>query len=115
MKPDKIKELLQKYYEGETSLEEEAQLQVYLTNIEQVPEELKADAEIAMMMPTVKRSAPSIFMSQIFGARISNMAWPMPINASPTINPAANGTSLCSQKPIPFTLWIPIWMKQPMP
>ena len=53
MKPDKIKELLQKYYEGETSLEEEAQLREYLTNIEQVPEELKADAEIAMMMQSM--------------------------------------------------------------
>lgn len=50
MKTDKIKALLEKYYGGETSLEEEAMLKDSLKAIEQLPEELQADAEMFRMM-----------------------------------------------------------------
>lgn len=50
MKPDNIKAILEKYYTGETSLEEENSLRQALnTDIEQ-PNELKADAELFAMM-----------------------------------------------------------------
>lgn len=50
MKPDKIKSLLEIYYAGNTSLEEEDQLRDALRSIDNLPEELKADAELFIMM-----------------------------------------------------------------
>lgn len=50
MKPDKIKSLLEKYYAGNTSLEEEDILRDALKSIDDVPQELKADAELFAMM-----------------------------------------------------------------
>lgn len=50
MKPDKISTLLEKYYAGETSLEEEKELRNALKSMEKLPEEIKADAELFAMM-----------------------------------------------------------------
>ena len=50
MKWDKIKSLLEKYYAGESSLEEEEQLRNELNNPETLPEEIQADAEMFIMM-----------------------------------------------------------------
>jgi HEAT repeat protein len=50
MKPDKIKALLEKYYAGESSLEDEDLLRQVLNTSSEVPEELKADAELFAMM-----------------------------------------------------------------
>ncbi len=50
MRPDDIKVLLEKYYAGETSLEEEAILRKSLTTATNIPEYLKADAELFAMM-----------------------------------------------------------------
>ena len=50
MKSDKINTLLQKYYAGETSLEEEQTLRNALKSVDQLPEELKVDAELFAMM-----------------------------------------------------------------
>lgn len=44
MKLDKIEELLQKYYEGETTVAEEKELQVFFNGTTDVPEHLKAHA-----------------------------------------------------------------------
>ena len=50
MKVDKIKSLLEKYYAGESSLEEEEQLIIALKSMDQLPEDLLADAELFAMM-----------------------------------------------------------------
>ena len=50
MKPDKIKSLLEKYYAGNTSLEEEDLLREALKSVDDVPLELKVDAELFAMM-----------------------------------------------------------------
>lgn len=50
MKPDKIKAILEKYYAGETSLEEEHSLRRALNTDIELPNELKADAELFAMM-----------------------------------------------------------------
>lgn len=50
MKTDNIKALLEKYYTGETSLDEEVQLRSALQSLDKVPEDLKADAELFSMM-----------------------------------------------------------------
>ena len=50
MKADKIKELLDKYYAGDTSLEEEDQLRNAFKSIDELSEGLKADAEMFAMM-----------------------------------------------------------------
>ena len=47
---DKIKAQLQKYYNGETSLEDEATLREALKSIDELPDEIKADAELFTMM-----------------------------------------------------------------
>jgi hypothetical protein len=44
MKLDKIEELLQKYYEGETTVAEERQLQAFFSEAADLPEHLKAHA-----------------------------------------------------------------------
>ena len=50
MKPDKIKALLEKYYAGESSLEEEDLLRKELITGDEIPGDLKADAELFSMM-----------------------------------------------------------------
>jgi hypothetical protein len=50
MKSDKIKELLEKYYAGNTSLEEEQLLHDVLASVDELPEDLKADGELFAMM-----------------------------------------------------------------
>lgn len=50
MKTDKIKLLIEKYYAGDTSLEEEEQLRIALKSIDQLPEEFQADGEMFAMM-----------------------------------------------------------------
>jgi HEAT repeat protein len=50
MKPDKIKALLEKYYAGESSLEDEDLLRQALNTSSELPEELMADAELFAMM-----------------------------------------------------------------
>jgi hypothetical protein len=50
MKPDKISTLLEKYYAGQTSIDEEMELRNALKPIDQVPEQFKPDAEIFAMM-----------------------------------------------------------------
>ena len=50
MKPDKIKALLEKYYAGESSLEEEDLLRIELISSDEIPGDLKADAELFTMM-----------------------------------------------------------------
>jgi hypothetical protein len=54
MEIDKIKSLLAKYYQGETSLEEEQWLRENLQPGEKVPVELKGDAELFAMMQAVE-------------------------------------------------------------
>ena len=50
MNSDKIKALLEKYYQGETSLEEEAKLREALKSGEQLSKDLQPDAELFSMM-----------------------------------------------------------------
>ena len=50
MKPDKIKALLEKYYTGKTSLEEEILLRKELKDNSDLPGDLKEDAELFAMM-----------------------------------------------------------------
>ena len=50
MKIDKVKLLLEKYYAGESSQEEEEQLRISLKSKELLPEDLQADAELFTMM-----------------------------------------------------------------
>ena len=50
MKPDNINTLLEKYYAGETSLEEEKQLRNALRSIDDLPDDLRPDAELFAMM-----------------------------------------------------------------
>lgn len=50
MKFDKIKDLLEKYYAGETSLEEEEQLRNVLKSIDELDDNLTVDAELFVMM-----------------------------------------------------------------
>lgn len=50
MKSDKIKELLEKYYDGNTSLEEEQLLRDALASLDALPEDLKTDGELFAMM-----------------------------------------------------------------
>ena len=50
MKIEEIKSLLNKYYQGETSLEEEELLRINLKSVDDLPEDLKADAELFSMM-----------------------------------------------------------------
>ena len=50
MKPDNINTLLEKYYAGETSLEEEKLLRNTLKSMAKLPDDLKADAELFTMM-----------------------------------------------------------------
>lgn len=50
MKPDKIKALLERYYAGETSLEEEELLRQELNIGNDVSKDLLADAELFAMM-----------------------------------------------------------------
>ena len=57
MKSDNISTLLQKYYAGETSLEEEMTLKNALKSIDQLPEELKADAELFAMMAALSEDS----------------------------------------------------------
>lgn len=57
MKTDKIKLLIEKYYAGDTSLEEEEQLRIALKSIDQLPEELQADAELFALMGALSRES----------------------------------------------------------
>jgi hypothetical protein len=50
MKPDKISALLEKYYAGETSIEQERELRMALKSMDQLPEKFRADAELFAMM-----------------------------------------------------------------
>lgn len=50
MKPDNIKALLEKYYTGDTDLEEEKELRNALKSIDSLSDDLKADAELFTMM-----------------------------------------------------------------
>ena len=50
MKADNIKALLEKYYAGESSLKEEEQLRNAMKPMDQLPEDLKVDAELFVMM-----------------------------------------------------------------
>ena len=50
MKSDKIKVLLEKYFDGETSLEQEEQLRNALKSIDELADDLKADAELFALM-----------------------------------------------------------------
>ena len=50
MNSDKIKLLLEKYYKGETSLEEEAQLREALKPGDHLADDLQPDAELFKMM-----------------------------------------------------------------
>jgi hypothetical protein len=50
MKSDKIKELLEKYYAGNTSQEEEQVLHDVLASVDELPEDMKADGELFAMM-----------------------------------------------------------------
>ncbi|MCG8307273.1 MAG: HEAT repeat domain-containing protein [Cytophagales bacterium] len=50
MKTDKIRALLEKYYAGETGLEEEEQLRSALKSMEGLPQEMRADAELLSLM-----------------------------------------------------------------
>ena len=57
MKTDNIKALLEKYYTGETSLDEEVQLRSALQSLDKVPEDLKADAELFSMMDALSKDS----------------------------------------------------------
>ncbi len=57
MKPDKIKAILEKYYAGETSLEEENSLRQSLNTDIELPNELKADAELFAMMSALEEES----------------------------------------------------------
>ena len=57
MKMDEIKKLLEKYYAGESSQEEEELLKKQLSTLKQIPEELKADAELFTMMGALSTAA----------------------------------------------------------
>lgn len=50
MEIDKIKALLEKYYSGESTLEEEDILREAMKSLDELPEELKADGELFIMM-----------------------------------------------------------------
>ena len=60
MKSDKIKTLLEKYYAGETSLEEEMALKSALKSIAILPDELKADAELFTMMNAMEEDTSDL-------------------------------------------------------
>lgn len=51
---NKIRELLEKYYEGNTSMAEEAELEAFLTG-KDVPEEFSADRELFSSMAEIKQ------------------------------------------------------------
>ncbi len=53
MRPDDIKVLLEKYYAGKTSLEEEAILRKALTSVSEIPGKLNSEAELFAMMNAV--------------------------------------------------------------
>ena len=57
MRPDNIKALLEKYYAGETSLEEEAILRKALTSATDLPEYFMADAELFTMMNVLNKES----------------------------------------------------------
>ncbi len=57
MKPDNIKALLEKYYAGTTSIEEEAFLRKTLTSMNEIPENLKAEAELFSMMNALTKES----------------------------------------------------------
>lgn len=91
MKSDKISTLLEKYYAGETSLEEEMTLKNALKSIDQLPEELKADAELFAMMDALsidstnqdihlKKKEPKI-IPIIHERKPNNISWTMRIAA----------------------------------
>ena len=50
MNSDKLKALLEKYYKGETSLEEECELRAALKTDEELSKDIQADAELFTMM-----------------------------------------------------------------
>lgn len=50
----KIRQLLERYYLGETSVEEEGVLIDYFTNCSDIPEDLEGDAEIFRLMSDAK-------------------------------------------------------------
>ena len=50
MKEDKIKALLEKYYAGDSNLDEEKELKNALKSMDQLPEDLMVDAELFTMM-----------------------------------------------------------------
>ncbi len=91
MKSDKISTLLEKYYAGETSLEEEMTLKNALKSIDQLPEELKADAELFAMMDALstdstnqdihlEKKKPKI-IPIIHERKPNNISWTMRIAA----------------------------------
>lgn len=57
MKTNKIKAILEKYYAGETSLEEEDSLRQALSSDIELPKELKADAELFAMMSALSEES----------------------------------------------------------
>jgi len=57
MKTDNIKTLLEKYYAGETSLEEEGQLRNALDSMDPIPEEYQADAELFSMIGALSQES----------------------------------------------------------
>jgi hypothetical protein len=58
MKSDKIKALLEKYYAGETDLKEEMTLKTALKSIDDLPDELKPDAELFAAMDALSEDLP---------------------------------------------------------
>jgi len=66
MEIDRIKALLKKYYEGETSLDEEHLLHEALQPVDELPEKLKADGELFRMMAALGEddSAPEIQLEE---------------------------------------------------
>lgn len=60
MKVDKIKSLLENYYQGETSLEEEKQLRNALNSVDELSEDLKPDAELFMMMSALSSESTHV-------------------------------------------------------
>jgi len=57
MKTDNIKTLLEKYYAGDTSLNEEDQLRNALRSLDKLPDDLKPDAELFSMMDALSRDS----------------------------------------------------------
>lgn len=73
MKWDKIKTLLERYYAGESTLEEEEQLRNELSNPESLPEEIQADAEMFIMMNALSSEKTDLEFEPIEEAKVVPM------------------------------------------